>query len=491
MLKNPLHGVKVIAALWAICFLLISAFAAPNLFAKDIDQDVNLREIDSLASNISNNVDLIKRLFAANQSNLAVSGSMREIIATVNEMDEAAGHMLRIYDAFTNNTHHDATIQEFIAALDQLLDGAHKLQSLLRPIGIRPAQNEINLRDVIFALNNIVDNTLKLKRILNAIFHHRDNSGNPADIPQVEFEDLIGAFRHVVTNIHKVQTLSYQIDPDTKTSPEVIGEFSSLLHEASDWMGRFERLLRAYGLTIDEHLKIIRRMVEISDEVQIELNRLMRAILPFDRLADSASGMTVDLSEFQQALGLITSELRQIRRGLKVLSGEAPSTDPIGDPADITPVDSTLARFDLNNNCVIDNEEIIKALELWISKQISKRVFMQVVDAWVSGTAICDAAATFSDVGSSSTIELKTRLSSHSAYFQIKVQNVTSTKIEIFNSSGLKIHTQQTQGTKLMWNLRNEVGQRVANGVYFYALTYKLKDGTAIRDEIKKIVILR
>ncbi len=63
--------------------------------------------------------------------------------------------------------------------------------------------------------------------------------------------------------------------------------------------------------------------------------------------------------------------------------------------------------------------------------------------------------------------------------------------IQIFNLSGkLVFHTDWVENG-FEWNLLNDRGQRLANGVYLYVVYVKGWDGTVMRSEVKKLVILR
>jgi hypothetical protein len=46
-------------------------------------------------------------------------------------------------------------------------------------------------------------------------------------------------------------------------------------------------------------------------------------------------------------------------------------------------------------------------------------------------------------------------------------------------------------GNALSWKLRNDRGQLLANGVYLNVVMIRAWDGTILRSEVKKLVILR
>jgi hypothetical protein len=66
-----------------------------------------------------------------------------------------------------------------------------------------------------------------------------------------------------------------------------------------------------------------------------------------------------------------------------------------------------------------------------------------------------------------------------------------SIKVDVLDLSGRPVfHTDWVQNG-FTWNLLDNRGQPLANGVYLYVITYRREDGTILRSEVKKLVILR
>jgi hypothetical protein len=65
-------------------------------------------------------------------------------------------------------------------------------------------------------------------------------------------------------------------------------------------------------------------------------------------------------------------------------------------------------------------------------------------------------------------------------------------RVEVFNLAGRKIYDSGlVSGNSLYWDGLMSDGRRLANGVYLYVITYRREDGTILRSEVKKLVILR
>jgi len=63
--------------------------------------------------------------------------------------------------------------------------------------------------------------------------------------------------------------------------------------------------------------------------------------------------------------------------------------------------------------------------------------------------------------------------------------------VQIFSLHGQLISNEQSPGQSLIWNMRNEHGQRVANGVYLYVVSVRDSSGSVIRSEVRKLVVMR
>jgi hypothetical protein len=74
---------------------------------------------------------------------------------------------------------------------------------------------------------------------------------------------------------------------------------------------------------------------------------------------------------------------------------------------------------------------------------------------------------------------------------QVHGEGVAATQLEVFDLSGRKIFDQQASGVTLQFSGLGSSGERLANGVYLYVVTVKGWDGSIIRSEVRKLVILR
>jgi hypothetical protein len=61
----------------------------------------------------------------------------------------------------------------------------------------------------------------------------------------------------------------------------------------------------------------------------------------------------------------------------------------------------------------------------------------------------------------------------------------------IFDLSGKLVFRSDWVQNGFTWNFLDNRGQPLANGVYLYVITYRREDGTILRSEVKKLVILR
>ena len=480
---TPLQGRSALIAC-VIGILFTSIFFTPNVFAQTDGSDQYLRQIRVTLENTLNYVQQVHRIFATLDRDLSVSGSMREIQEALGNMNSSAQQLERIFTAFINDSQHDPTKRDFHNALIALGNSTQRLQALLQPQNISRVR-ALNLRDLNVAISNIIGGVERLKRLLSATGTDQD----PPQVPDISLDQITLVFRHMVGNIHRAQTATHSIDSNGIANRESLREVLGHLSDAEEETNKFTRMLHAYGTTSDEKLRVIRNMLEISQQISSELTRLINTLTPDFQFSNTASG-DFGLETFNKALNLIKSQLRDLRRGLKALMGENADGNPNTDPADI-PTDDTLQRFDTDGDCTITTDEILYALELWVAKQINHRLFMSVVDAWVTGTAVCVATDPLGSIDGSSVISLKTSQTPAGISFRAQGTGVQTTEVAIYDANGAQILQERSAGSRLVWNLRNEQGHHVANGVYFYVVTFITNDGSVIRNEIRKLVIIR
>lgn len=146
-----------------------------------------------------------------------------------------------------------------------------------------------------------------------------------------------------------------------------------------------------------------------------------------------------------------------------------------------------LGRFDVNHNMLIDNSEFFALMDDWTEGFIPDQLFFQGLDHWlhqlplrVGGVASGQDSAHF---------ELK-RLGGNLLSFQAVGAGVSTTRVQIYNTGGQAIFDQTGSGSRLIWNLRDVRGNRVANGVYFYRVTTVNSDGTRSVSDVRKFVVM-
>jgi murein DD-endopeptidase MepM/ murein hydrolase activator NlpD len=76
--------------------------------------------------------------------------------------------------------------------------------------------------------------------------------------------------------------------------------------------------------------------------------------------------------------------------------------------------------------------------------------------------------------------------------FAIDGQGVSSAQVEVFDLKGRKVFDSgEVQDNTFTWNLQNNAGQRLANGVYLYVVRVRGFKGEVYVSEVRKLVIVR
>lgn len=80
----------------------------------------------------------------------------------------------------------------------------------------------------------------------------------------------------------------------------------------------------------------------------------------------------------------------------------------------------------------------------------------------------------------------------HGFQFLVQGAGIQAMKVEVFGLSGERVFDSDfVSAHALNWNGLSREGTRVANGVYLYVVTVKGADGSVLRGEVKKLVVLR
>ena len=163
---------------------------------------------------------------------------------------------------------------------------------------------------------------------------------------------------------------------------------------------------------------------------------------------------------------------------------DPPPQDP---PAAQPPTNSGSgpAAYDSDNDCFITGPEFFVALDHWLSGVIDDITFFSVSDAWIGGLSVCTSAA-----ASNSTLSIELSQTSRALLFSAQGIEAESISVEIYSLNGTLIATEQSSGSLLRWNMRDEANAPVANGVYFYRLSVQNQHGV-VSSEIKSLYVLR
>ncbi|MBI1730548.1 hypothetical protein HY229_06635 [Candidatus Acetothermia bacterium] len=150
---------------------------------------------------------------------------------------------------------------------------------------------------------------------------------------------------------------------------------------------------------------------------------------------------------------------------------------------------NSLAAFDTNKSCFLDDPEFFAMIDGWVANQIGDTLFFAGVDAWVGQTNVCNmptaaGSALLSKVGLQ-TPGLGTTI------FVVSGQGIESMNVSIFSLNGTLVFHQEAVGTHLSWNQTTTSGAPLANGTYLYVVKAMGADGETQTSEVKKLVVIR
>ncbi len=76
--------------------------------------------------------------------------------------------------------------------------------------------------------------------------------------------------------------------------------------------------------------------------------------------------------------------------------------------------------------------------------------------------------------------------------FRVEGQQIAAVQVDVYNLKGEKLFDSgAVAGQTLRWDLQAGSSNRLANGVYLYVVTVRGTDGRVIRDQVRKLVLLR
>jgi hypothetical protein len=78
------------------------------------------------------------------------------------------------------------------------------------------------------------------------------------------------------------------------------------------------------------------------------------------------------------------------------------------------------------------------------------------------------------------------------AVFQVEGSDITMIAVKVYDLSGRRVYNSNWQaGNTLSWQLNNDRGELLANGVYLYTVQVKMESGAEERSKARTLVILR
>jgi hypothetical protein len=151
---------------------------------------------------------------------------------------------------------------------------------------------------------------------------------------------------------------------------------------------------------------------------------------------------------------------------------------------------NTLAAFDTNDSCFLDDPEFFAMIDGWVANEIGDTLFFSGVDAWVGQTNICAASAAGVSGLSLNNVALENN-GFGTTTFVVTGQGIESMNVEVFSLNGNAVFTQNVAGTHLSWNQTTSAGAPLANGTYLYVVSVQGADGQSIKSEVKKLAVVR
>ena len=141
-----------------------------------------------------------------------------------------------------------------------------------------------------------------------------------------------------------------------------------------------------------------------------------------------------------------------------------------------------LAGFDTDNDCIISEIEFFDLMDAWLTELIDDALFFNGVDAWVEQGSVC-AASSSPNRG----VSLQMRSNSVLITAGAKTESISA---KVYDLNGRVVFAQEASGHRLHWNLRNNSGNPVANGVYFVSIE-QLSSNSEPQREIRKFIVMR
>lgn len=184
------------------------------------------------------------------------------------------------------------------------------------------------------------------------------------------------------------------------------------------------------------------------------------------------------------------------------INGDGDMNDPVVDVVaasgstgtTVTPINSTppstgfgsVAAFDGDSNGFIDDGEFFGAIDQWVSGSLSNDLFFGVVDAWIGDVRVSSANSTNQSIS----LNVAQTVSKSKIVFSMDGMAPSKISVNIYSLTGQQIASRSAMGNKLAWNMRDALGQSMANGVYLYVVSAVDSNGVW-KSEVQKLAIIR
>lgn len=214
------------------------------------------------------------------------------------------------------------------------------------------------------------------------------------------------------------------------------------------------------------------------DLSQVAVNYMSVTVWPGNSPTAGAPATVVNMGE----------QIEVSRNGIGPIGSTSPptSTPPASPPAP----GSSLADFDTNKNCSLEDTEFFNVVDLWLSENISDSLFFSVLDAWIGQTRVCTvgiSALRSNEIVRISVVQSKSGM----MQFSTPYGNDGILQLEVFDSNGYRIHHQRASGMRLRWNPHLIGRKDIPNGVYLCKVLLRDNTKEVIQTEFRKIAILR
>ncbi len=154
--------------------------------------------------------------------------------------------------------------------------------------------------------------------------------------------------------------------------------------------------------------------------------------------------------------------------------------------------------LDTNNNKIIDDLEMLQALQYWIKQQtvpgtnktIDDLTMLSLLQKWIKGTPVSSSA-----LGTPGTLSVQAlqivSLRSHEYELRVRGQNIASVQARVFDLRGRLLLQEESAGATMRLALHNSEGAPWVNGIYLYIVTVEGRSGERWHSGVRKFIVLR